>query len=152
MRCPACQKDDTKVIDSRTIDEGVAIRRRRECDSCTFRFSTVEEVEILNLQVTKTDGAREPYDKEKLVSGLHKALEKRGFSPERFKRLVGRIERDIQIKSKADEIPTKDIGRLVIKHLKRSDKVAYIRFASVYNSFQDLESFRDELNKLIKKR
>lgn len=151
MRCTACRQSDTKVIDSRAIDEGAAIRRRRECDKCQFRFSTVEEVEILNLHVIKTDGKREPYDKEKLIGGLRKALEKRNFSPERFKRLVGRIERDLQLKSKGDNIDAKDIGRLVIKHLKRSDKVAYIRFASVYHSFQDLETFQEELNKLVKK-
>lgn len=144
MRCPACHYHDTKVTDSRVADAGMAIRRRRECLRCGFRFSTYEEVEILNLTVIKRDGRKEPYSREKLEVGIRKSFEKRPISHEDFKKLVSRIERDIQITGKT-EIPTRQIGDLVMRHLKRQDEVAYIRFASVYRSFRDAESFKKEL-------
>lgn len=151
MLCPACHNLDTKVVDSRALEEGLAIRRRRECDKCGFRFSTVEEVEILNLTVAKNSGREEPYDKNKLVKGLERALEKREIAPERLKRVINSIEQDVQIKAKNDKITSREIGEIVMKHLKKVDKVAYIRFASVYHDFEDLETFKAEVNKLLNK-
>lgn len=144
MRCPACHNIDTKVTDSRLVNEGVAIRRRRECVKCEFRFSTYEEVEILNLTVVKRDGRREPYSREKLENGLRKAFEKRPITHENFKHLINIIERDIQLRGR-NEITSRQIGEIIMKRLKRVDPVAYIRFASVYRSFTDAESFWDEL-------
>ncbi|MBI4089927.1 MAG: transcriptional repressor NrdR [Candidatus Kerfeldbacteria bacterium] len=144
MRCPACHNIDTKVTDSRLVNEAVAVRRRRKCLKCGFRFSTYEEVEILNLTVVKRDGRREPYGREKLEAGLKKALEKRPITHEGFKRLVNVIERDIQLRGR-NEITSQQIGEVVMKRLKRADPVAYIRFASVYRSFTDAESFWEEL-------
>lgn len=150
MKCPACHHTDTKVTDSRLINDGMAIRRRRECLECGFRFSTYEEVEILNLTVIKRDGRTEPYNKEKLELGLRKALEKRPITHDEFKRLVNHIERDIQLDQKG-EIKSSRVGEIIMKHLKRVDAVAYIRFASVYRSFKDAQTFQRELKKLIKK-
>ncbi len=149
MKCPVCLAPDTKVTDSRLTSEGFAIRRRRECVRCGFRFSTFEEVEILNLAIIKRDGRREPYSREKLESGLRKALEKRPVTKDDFKKLVNRIERDIQHLQKT-ELTTRAIGEIVMKRLKRFDSVAYIRFASVYRSFQDVATFQRELAHLMK--
>ncbi len=132
-------------------DEGLAIRRRRECDRCGYRFSTVEEVEILNLTVIKRDGRREPYHREKLESGLHKAMEKRPITAQAFKKLVGQIERDIQVRGRT-EITSQQIGEIIMKRLQRVDQVAYIRFASVYRQFQDVQSFQRELSRMAKGR
>ena len=150
MKCPSCHHPDTKVTDSRLINDGMAIRRRRECLECSFRFSTYEEVEILNLTVIKRDGRTEPYNKEKLEIGLRKALEKRPITHDEFKQLVSHIEQDIQLEQKG-EIKSSRIGEIIMKHLKRVDAVAYIRFASVYRSFKDAQTFQRELKKLIKK-
>lgn len=136
-------------MDSRVTDEGLAIRRRRECDKCGYRFSTVEEVEILNLAVIKRDGRREPYSREKVENGLRKSLEKRPITAEAFKRLIGQIERDIQLRGRT-EITSHQIGELAMKRLQRVDQVAYIRFASVYRQFQDVASFKRELNALAR--
>lgn len=138
-------------MDSRATDEGLAIRRRRICDKCGFRFSTLEEVEILNLTVVKRDGRREPYSREKVETGLRKALEKRAITAQTFKRLVGQIERDIQLRGRT-EITSQQIGEIIIKRLQRVDQIAYIRFASVYRQFQDVESFKRELNRLSSSR
>lgn len=135
------------MIDSRIGADGFAIRRRRECLDCEYRFSTVEETEILDLAVVKRDGRREPYSREKLESGLKKALEKRPHTAERLGALVGGIERDIQ-REKKDELTSSEVGEIVMRHLRRFDKVAYIRFASVYRSFEDIGHFRDELERL----
>lgn len=151
MKCPACHHAATSVMDSRVTDEGLAIRRRRVCDKCGYRFSTVEEVEILNLAVVKRDGRREPYNREKLENGVRKAFEKRPMTTEALKRLLGQIERDIQLRGRT-EITSQQIGELVMKRLQRVDQVAYIRFASVYRQFQDVESFKQELNRLMKSR
>jgi len=152
MRCPACLHDDTKVLDSRDMDEGMATRRRRECPQCEFRFSTKEQVEILNLKVKKADGRLEPYSTEKIARGLHIALQKRLGDEERFKKLVTGIERDIQIAAKTDAIESKAIGDIVMRHLKKIDKIAYIRFASVYQDFEDLLAFQEEVERLMTKR
>jgi len=149
MKCPVCHFDDTKVVDSRISGDGFLIRRRRECLKCGFRFSTHEEMEILDLMVIKKDGRRESYDRDKLVAGLKKALEKRNIEEEKFKKLVYCIERDIQVLNKT-EIDSTEIGEIVMKNLKKIDKVAYIRYASVYQSFEGLEEFSEELDKLLK--
>jgi transcriptional repressor NrdR len=147
MYCPVCGHQDTRVVDSRISSEGDAIRRRRECDKCGFRFSTVEEALLLDLVVVKRDGQRESYDRDKLVRGLKKALEKRPVTDARFRTLVHNIERDIQRKG-ADQITSEELGSLVLDQLKEFDEVAYIRFASVYRQFEDAETFRRELDAL----
>lgn len=149
MNCPLCNHDNTKVNDSRASQDGLSIRRRRECVECGHRFSTLEETEILDLMVLKRDGRRESYDKDKLTRGLERALEKRDYSRESFHSLVQQIERDIQ-KLKKDEVTTEQIGQLVMDNLKNFDQVAYIRFASVYRAFNDVDSFSKELQRLHK--
>jgi len=151
MRCPRCHNKETKVIDSREIDEGSAIRRRRECLKCQFRFSTYEELELLNLNVIKKDNSREPYQRAKLEKGIRIACEKRNIDEERLKRIITRIEERIQDEAKNDETSSKRIGELVIQELRRVDKVAYIRFASVYQEFEDVKIFQEELKKVIPK-
>jgi transcriptional repressor NrdR len=151
MKCPVCHYHDTKVIDSRVVHDGFSIRRRRECLKCNFRFSTYEESEILDLVVVKRDGDRESYQREKLIRGLKRALEKRPITEEDFKKLVSSIEREIQ-KLRKNEITSNQIGNFVMKHLKKIDKIAYIRFASVYQSFKDVHEFSKELNKLLSKK
>lgn len=149
MICPVCHYNDTKVTDSRVAQDGMSIRRRRECLKCSFRFSTYEEIIILDLSVIKRDGQKEAYSREKMIKGLKKALEKRPVKEDKFKRLVNCIERDIQVLKKS-EIPSDKIGQITMKHLKKVDPVAYIRFASVYESFEDLQTFQEELDKLLK--
>ena len=151
MKCPVCYHEDTKVVDSRVASDGLSIRRRRECLKCEFRFSTFEEMEILDLTVLKRDGKKENYSKDKLVKGLKRSLEKRSVNEEGLKKLTNIIERDLQ-KIKKNEIDSSQIGKIVMKHLKELDLVAYIRFASVYQAFESLEDFRDELNKLLSKK
>lgn len=151
MKCPICYFDDTKVVDSRVASDGLSIRRRRECLKCGFRFSTYEEVEILDLMIVKRDGRRESYNREKLTSGLKKSLEKRAVTDDKFKQLIHGIERDLQ-KLKKSEITSRQVGQLVMKQLKKVDQVAYIRYASVYEQFKDANEFRKELNKLIKEK
>ncbi|NTU99275.1 transcriptional repressor NrdR [Candidatus Falkowbacteria bacterium] len=147
MKCPVCYFQDTKVVDSRVASDGFSIRRRRECLKCGFRFSTYEELEILELTVVKRDGRREPYSRDKMTRGLKRALEKRPITDETFKKLIHLIERDLQVLKK-EEVTSDQIGASVMKQLKKVDKVAYIRYASVYQSFKDLTEFKKELNKL----
>ncbi len=149
MKCPVCYFQDTKVVDSRVASDGLSIRRRRECLKCGYRFSTYEEVEILDLTIVKRDGRKETYVRDKLIKGLRRALEKRPITEEKFKKIVSLIERDLQVMRK-NEILSDQIGQIVMKQLKKIDQVAYIRFASVYESFKDAQSFKKELNKLIK--
>src|SRR3989344_6898460 len=134
MRCLNCNNEDTKVIDSRVANDGVAIRRRRECPSCSFRFSTYEEMEILDLSVAKRSGLRELYSRAKLESGVRKAFEKLAISNEVFRKLISQIEQEIQ-KQAGSEITSEQIGEIVMKKIKKVDKVAYVRFASVYKQF-----------------
>lgn len=148
MRCPVCLTKDTKVNDSRIIDDGFIVKRRRECLKCGFRFSTHEQLEILNIMVIKRDGRKELYQRDKIVGGLKQSLQKRPHTDDSFQRLVNNIERDIQ-KKKKDEITSRELGEIVMKQLKKFDKVAYIRFASVYRSFEDVETFYDELKELL---
>jgi len=141
MKCPICYYEDTKVIDSRVASEGLCIRRRRQCLKCNFRFSTYEEIEILDLVVLKRDGQRESYNRDKLVKGLKIALEKRKVTEDKFKKLIHSLERDIQ-KLRKNEIKSEEIGAIAMKHLKKIDQVAYIRYASVYESFKDAAQFQ----------
>lgn len=149
MRCPACHNIDTKVVDSRMIADGMAIRRRRECLECGCRFSTVEEMQILNLTVLKRDGRREPYASEKIHDGLRKAFKKRPFSDDEIKQILFDIERKIQVTSKKDEIESGQIGDIVMDILKDIDKVAYIRFTSVYQGFESVDEFNQAIKKVL---
>ena len=151
MKCPNCHYPNTKVIDSRLTNGDFAVRRRRECLKCGFRFSTLEKIIIFDLTIIKQDGKKEVYNKEKIKKGLRKSLEKRKISDEKFKKLVDQIEIDLQ-KLKKKEIKSRQIGEIIMKRLKRLDKVAYIRFASVYKSFEDAETFRREINTLLRKK
>ncbi|MCF7795231.1 transcriptional regulator NrdR [Patescibacteria group bacterium] len=151
MKCPICHHEDTKVVDSRVASEGLCIRRRRQCLKCDFRFSTYEEIEILDLMIVKRDGQRESYSREKLVKGLKRALEKRPITDDKFKKLIHSLERDLQSLRK-NEISSEKVGEIVMKQLKKLDQVAYIRYASVYESFKDAKQFQEELNKLLKKK
>ena len=148
MKCPACNFAETKVIDSLLSSEGVAIRRRRECLKCEFRFSTYEEVQILDLTIVKRDGSREPYAREKLVVGLKKSFEKRPITKDDLARLVQIIEKDIQVLRKP-EVSSRAIGAIVMKRLRQIDEVAYIRFASVYQGFKDAEMFHRAIEQLF---
>lgn len=149
MKCPICSHEDTSVIDSRPAEGGFSVRRRRECTKCQYRFSTLEEVELLGLMVVKEDGSRESYMREKMEKGIVRSLTKRPYTQEDFHRLIVGIERSIQ-KKNAREISSKDIGKFVMKHLQTFDKVAYIRFASVYRDFKDAKAFETELKKINK--
>lgn len=147
MRCPVCNNLETSVIDTRPAEDGLSVRRRRECDKCHYRFSTIEEMELLDIIVVKEDGRRESYMREKVENGIRRSLTKRPYLQESFHRLIHAIERDIQ-KKKKREISSKEIGELVMKHLRNFDKVAYIRFASVYRDFKDMKTFEKEVKKL----
>lgn len=149
MRCPACNHADTKVNDSRLSENDNTVRRRRGCEKCGFRFSTLEEMEILDLSVIKRDGRHEAYSREKVAAGVTRALEKRPISKQELHSLLAAIERDIYVLNRA-EIKTSQIGEIIMRHLQKLDKVAYIRFASVYRAFTDVAHFRDEISKLSK--
>ena len=148
MYCPVCNNKDSKVVDSRISTDGASVRRRRACEKCNFRFSTNEEVELLDLSVVKSDGRREAYSRDKLIRGLKRSLEKRSYTDNSFDKLVHKIERDIQ-KKRRGQLTSEEIGEIVMNRLKTFDKVAYIRFASVYRSFEDVKTFESELKKLL---
>lgn len=148
MRCPFCGFEDSKVIDSRPTDEGVAIRRRRECIECGKRFTTYEKVESLPIIVIKKDKTRELFNREKLLAGLTRACEKRPVEARSLDNLVDKIESDLQNTLKR-EISTKEIGEKVMDGLRAIDEVAYVRFASVYRQFKDVNTFIAEVNKLL---
>jgi len=144
MLCPFCSAE-TKVVDSRLSKD--SLRRRRECTKCHKRFTTYERVESTNLLIVKKDGTREQYNREKLMSGIIRACEKRKISHETISRLIDEVEQEI---IEHREVPSKKLGDLVMKRLRKIDKVAYIRFASVYREFADIESFEKELKKLLR--
>ena len=148
MRCPFCKRDDSKVLDSRESAEGTVTRRRRECLSCRKRFTTYERVEELMPLVVKKDGRREPYDREKLISGLQKAVEKRPVSMDQLEALVAEVEARV-LERGEKEVPSSLLGEEVMRRLRTLDQVAYVRFASVYRSFRDIEEFMDELKGLL---
>ena len=145
MKCPYCTNPDTKVVDSRQVDS--QIRRRRECEKCEKRFTTFERVEAAELYVIKKNGARQPFNAEKVRSSIRKACEKRPISLEQIEEMVSEIEAKLRNEDSI-EIPSSKIGDLVMARLKKSDKVAYIRFASVYRDFGDLEAFEETIEKL----
>ncbi|MBD5447729.1 MAG: transcriptional regulator NrdR [Treponemataceae bacterium] len=150
MRCPYCGSLDDKVIESRTMASGEAIRRRRECVSCGYRFTSYEKIDEKPFMVVKSDGKRrEPFDRTKLERGIVRALEKRPVSPSMIENIVNDIEDQAIMKGKTNrEILTSELGELVLKRLQQVDKVAYIRFASVYKHFENLDEFINEVNSL----
>lgn len=144
MKCPFCQENETKVVDSRLLKEGFSIRRRRKCENCERRFTTYETIEIHMPAIVKIDGRREPYNKEKLLNGIEKACQKRPISTEQIERVVENIGKSIlEISSK--EVSSKEVGHIVMQYLRNLDPVAYIRFASVYRKFQDVDEFVNEI-------
>lgn len=147
MLCPYCSHPETRVVDSRETQEGRAIRRRRECEKCAARFSTYEQIEMFRLLIVKKDGHKEEYDKTKIEKGLRRAFEKRPQAEERIEKILGEIECTLHERQVA-EIPSRDIGTLIMEKLKEVDEVAYIRFASVYKSFGSAQSFLKALEKL----
>ena len=149
MYCPFCGADDTKVIDSRLVTDGAQVRRRRECNACGERFTTFETAELVMPRVVKSDGKREPFDEAKLRAGLSRALEKRPVSMEDVEAAVTRIAHRLRATGER-EYPSRELGELVMEELRQLDTVAYVRFASVYRSFQDISEFRDEVERLEK--
>jgi transcriptional repressor NrdR len=149
MKCPYCAYEESKVIDSRSADYGERIRRRRECLKCGKRFTTHEIVETVPIMVIKRDKTREPFSREKLYSGLMKSCEKRPISIQTIDNVISNIEANIQ-NSLDREVTSEKIGELAMEHLKEIDEVAYVRFASVYRQFKDINTFMQELNNLLK--
>ena len=148
MKCPFCGFLESKVIDSRPAEEGSTIRRRRECLACQKRFTTYEIIEHLPLVVVKRDGSRQSFDRVKLINGMVRACEKRPVSLAQLEKIADEIEQELQ-SALEREISTVDIGEMVMRRLKDVDEVAYVRFASVYRSFKDINTFMDELTKLL---
>ena len=148
MRCPYCQADNDRVCDTRAINEGFGIRRRRECQKCNRRFSTLEQVSELFIKVVKKDGVRVPFDRDKIKSGLQKACWKRPISDDQIEAIVGAIEADVYANFEI-EVASGYLGELVMKHLRKLDEVAYVRFASVYKKFQQLNDFVEALAPLL---
>lgn len=147
MRCPFCGWTDTKVIDSRLAGEGSQVRRRRECTECGERFTTYESAELLMPRIVKTDGTREPFNEEKLLTGVLRSLEKRPVDTDSVDAAISHIQRRLQSCGER-EIPSRTLGEWVMEELRNLDQVAYVRFASVYRSFQDVSEFRDEIERL----
>ena len=150
MKCPYCGFEESKVIDSRPTDEGEKIRRRRECLNCTKRFTTYEQIESLPIMVIKKDKTRETFNRDKLLTGMLRACEKRPVSIDQMENMIDEIETTIQ-NTLDREVTSEKIGELVMDKLKAVDEVAYVRFASVYRQFKDINTFMQELNKLLEK-
>jgi len=148
MRCPYCRTDNDRVIDSRASDDGSAIRRRRECSSCRRRYTTYERVEQALIRIVKKDGTREPFDRLKIKAGLTKACWKRSISEEQIESVTTAIENALHDKFDT-EIESGEVGELVMKHLRKIDQVAFVRFASVYREFKDVRDFVDELQPML---
>lgn len=149
MKCPFCGHEEDKVVDSRSVQEGRAVRRRRECLKCSDRFTTYEYIENVVLTVVKSDLRREPFDRHKVVSGIKLACNKRPVSQKKIEAIVDEMEARLHELSK-NEVTSKYIGELIMEKLKEVDEIAYVRFASVYRKFQDKEEFFEELKKLLK--
>jgi len=147
MRCPYCQANDTQVLDTRKLDNGATIRRRRRCESCGRRFTTLERVEPPSLLVAKKSGSREAYDREKLLGGIKTALYRRPIAPDLAERIVNEIEAELMVRDEP-EVHSSVIGDLVMNHLRGVDEVAYIRFVSVYRSFDDVGTLREAVDAL----
>ena len=148
MKCPFCGSENTKVIDSRPVEEGGSIRRRRLCGNCSKRFTTYEKIETIPLNIIKKDKGREMYDRSKLESGILRACYKRPVSTANIQRMIDQIETELY-NQEEKEISSKEVGEIVMRHLKEVDGVAYVRFASVYREFKDVDTFMDELKKLM---
>ena len=148
MKCPFCGFAESKVIDSRPADEGTSIRRRRECLACQRRFTTYETMERLPLVVIKRDGSRQTFDKNKLINSMLKACEKRSVALSDLEKIATEIEQELQNQLER-EIPTSEIGEMVMKRMKELDEVSYVRFASVYRQFKDINTFMEELTRLL---
>lgn len=148
MKCPFCNKENTRVIDSRPTDDGSSIRRRRQCDECKKRFTTYEKVEAIPFVVIKKDNNREPYDRTKIEAGVFRSCHKRPISVDQITKLVDDIETEI-LNLEEKEIQSCKIGEIVMNQLKNLDPVAYVRFASVYREFKDVNTFMDELKKIL---
>ncbi|NPB08956.1 MAG: transcriptional repressor NrdR [Thermodesulfobacteria bacterium] len=148
MKCPACQHPETKVVDSRVSKDGAAIRRRRECLACGFRFTTYERVEMQLPMVVKRDGRREPFSREKVIEGIRKACQKRPISMDQIEAFVSELEREL-MESGEREIPSTEIGERVMAKLQEWDQVAYVRFASVYRQFKDVKEFIAQVQELL---
>jgi transcriptional repressor NrdR len=151
MRCPFCSHQDSKVIDSRVSTAGDVIRRRRECESCARRFTSRERVEDVLPMVVKKDGVRQPFDREKLLRGVRLACNKRAVAMDRIETFIDELERDL-VEGDAKEVESQELGERVMKKLRELDEVAYVRFASVYRSFRDIDEFRSELDKMARTR
>ena len=149
MYCPFCGKQETKVIDSRLASEGAQVRRRRECLDCGERFTTFESAELVMPRIIKSNGAREPFDEKKLVSGMMRALEKRPVESERVEAAIIRIQQRLRASGER-ELPSRQLGEWVVNELRQLDQVAFVRFASVYRSFEDVNEFREEIERLEK--
>ncbi len=150
MRCPACQYNGTKVVDSRPVDDNKAIRRRRECEDCGFRFTTFEKVEETPLIVVKKDGSREEFSREKVLRGLIRACEKRPVALDQIEDIVFSIEKELR-RTGNSEVKSEEVGEKVMDKLSKIDEVAYVRFASVYRQFKDITVFIDELKEILKR-
>ncbi|MCI8606160.1 MAG: transcriptional repressor NrdR [Hungatella sp.] len=150
MKCPYCNEDETKVIDSRPVDDNCSIRRRRQCEKCGRRFTTYEKLETMPLMVIKKDNSRETYDRSKIESGVIRSCHKRPVSTQQIDSMIDEIENQI-FNMEEREVSTNMIGELVMERLKELDEVAYVRFASVYREFKDVNTFMEELGKLLKK-
>lgn len=150
MKCPYCNEDETKVIDSRPVDDNCSIRRRRQCEKCGRRFTTYEKLETMPLMVIKKDNSRETYDRSKIESGVIRSCHKRPVSTQQIDSMIDDIENQI-FNMEEREVSTNMIGELVMERLKELDEVAYVRFASVYREFKDVNTFMEELGKLLKK-
>lgn len=151
MKCPFCSHDDDRVIDSRPTDEGAAIRRRRECTKCLKRFTTYEKVESLPLMVVKKDKNRQSFNRDKLINGIMRACEKRPVSVSDIEKMADEIETEI-MNSLKREVTTRDIGEMVMAKLKKLDDVAYVRFASVYRHFKDINTLMEEVHKILEEK
>jgi len=150
MRCPSCQYNGTRVVDTRPVDDNKEIRRRRECESCSYRFTTFEKIEETPLIVVKKDGSREEFSREKLLRGMIRACEKRPVALEVLDEVVITIEKDLRQMSNG-EVQSDDVGEKVMDHLASIDEVAYVRFASVYRQFKDINVFIDEIREIIER-
>jgi transcriptional repressor NrdR len=150
MRCPSCQHNNNRVLDSRPVDDSRSIRRRRECEECGYRFTTFEKVEELPLIVVKKEGTREEFSREKILRGLIRACEKRPVALKQLEDITAEIEKELRSNA-VSEINSEDIGEMVMDRLAEVDEVAYVRFASVYRQFKDINVFIEELKELIKK-
>ncbi len=149
MHCPFCSAEDTKVIDSRLVAGGGQVRRRRECLSCRERFTTYESAELVMPKIVKHDGTRQPFDEEKLIAGISKALEKRPVSTEEIEQSINRIKHRLRATGER-ELKSRILGEEVMTELQKLDEVAYVRFASVYRSFQDINEFKEEIDRLTR--